>query len=238
MKLRLDDLRARLPWPRPGQGRPGQGGSGQGRSGQGGSGQSPTPKDWRRRLISWVSIVLVVAGLGVIGYPFLTNLWQDRLQARLSRQLTSKQLADAYRAHRLAVGDSLTRIKIPALGVDMVVVQGTTESALQAGAGHYENTPLPCEAGNVAIAGHRTTYGKPFSNLDKLKAGDTIELDTPLGGCVYQVAQAPYVVAPTDISVLAATTVRSLTLTTCNPKGSAAQRLVVRAVWTEDRKPL
>jgi sortase A len=220
---RLEDLRARLPWPpRP----PGSGGDGAG------------PPDRRRRLISVISIALVVAGIGVIGYPFLTNLWQDRLQAKLGRQLTSRQLADAYRAHHLAVGDSLTRIKIPALGVNMVVVQGTTESALQAGAGHYVNTPLPCEGGNVAIAGHRTTYGKPFTNLDKLQPGDTIELDTPIGGCVYRVAQAPFVVAPTDISVLAATSVRTLTLTTCNPKGSAAQRLVVHATWNQDVKPV
>jgi sortase A len=219
---------------------PGAGVAGAG--GSGGSGLAgvadPEARSWRRRIISVVSIALVVGGVAVIGYPFLTNLWQDRLQAKLGRQLVSRQLADAYRAHKVATGDSLTRIKIPALGVDMVVVQGTTESALQAGAGHYESTPLPCEAGNVAIAGHRTTYGKPFANLDKLQPGDTIELDTPLGGCVYHVAQAPYVVAPTDISVLAATSVQSLTLTTCNPKGSAAQRLVVRAVWSQELKPL
>jgi sortase A len=97
---------------------------------------------------------------------------------------------------------------------------------------------LPCEAGNVAIAGHRTTYGKPFANLDKLQAGDTIELDTPVGGCVYHVSQAPFVVLPTDVSVLATTTVRSLTLTTCNPRGSAAQRLVVKATWAQDVKPV
>ncbi len=223
MRVRLEDLRARVARPAV---------FGARRS------VDPGPRDWKRRLISGVSIALVVAGVAVIGYPFLTNLWQDRLQARLGRQLTSKPLGDAYRAHRVAIGDSLTRIKIPALGVDMVVVQGTTESALQAGAGHYEATPLPCEAGNVAIAGHRTTYGKPFANLDRLQPGDTIELDTPLGGCVYHVSQAPYVVVPTDISVLATTTVRSLTLTTCNPRGSAAQRLVVRATWAQDVKPV
>jgi sortase A len=187
-------------------------------------------------VISGVSIALVVAGVVVIGYPLWTNLWQTRLQDKLAHQLTTPQLADSFRAHRVTVGDSLTRIKIPALGVDMVVVEGTTDSALKAGAGHYVTTPLPCEAGNVAIAGHRTTYGKPFSNLDKLQPGDTIELDTPLGGCVYQVTKDPFVVAPTDGSVLAATPLRTLTLTTCNPKGSAAQRLVIQATWTKDRQ--
>jgi sortase A len=198
----------------------------------------PGPQSWKRRLISGISIALVVLGVVVIGYPFWTNIWQDRLQARLGRQLTSQQLANKYRAHRLGTGDSLTRIKIPALGVDMVVVEGTTDSALKAGAGHYPDSPLPCEAGNVAVAGHRTTYGKPFANLDRLQPGDTIELDTPIGGCVYHVAQAPFVVVPTDVSVLAATTARSLTLTTCNPRGSAAQRLVVRATWSEDLRPV
>jgi sortase A len=195
-------------------------------------------RPWQRRLVSVISIGLVVAGVGVIGFPVWTNLMHNRLQSRLAHQLTSKELADAYRAHRLATGDSLTRIKIPALGVDMVVVQGTTESALQAGAGHYPDTPLPCEAGNVAIAGHRTTYGKPFANLDRLKPGDTIELVTPVGGCMYQVSKDPFVVSPSDVSVLAATTVRSVTLTTCNPKGSAAQRLVVRATYEKDTQPV
>src|ERR1700722_14872342 len=118
---------------------------------------APTTRGWRHRVISLASIGLVLAGVVVIGWPFLTNLWQDRLQERLSKQLKSAALAQAYREHRVGIGDSLTRIKIPALGVNVVVVQGTTESALDAGAGHYTNTPLPCEIGNVGIAGHRTT---------------------------------------------------------------------------------
>ena len=204
----------------------------------GGSDGRRPARNWPRRLISGLSIALVVAGIGVIGYPLWTNFVHNRLQSKLAHQLTSQQLAAEYRAHQVRIGDSLTRIKIPALGVDIVVVQGTTESALEAGAGHYPTTPLPCEAGNVAIAGHRTTYGKPFTNLDRLKPGDTIELDTPIGGCVYTVSQAPFVVSPTDISVIAATTTRTLTLTTCNPKGSSAQRLVVRAAVSKDLAPL
>ncbi|MFN2608242.1 MAG: class E sortase, partial [Acidimicrobiales bacterium] len=133
-------------------------------------------------------------------------------------------------------GDSLTRIKIPSIGVDVVVVEGVSPSALRAGAGHYPTTSLPCDVGNVAIAGHRTTFGKPFANLDRLKAGDTIELDTPIGGCTYQVAKDPFAVSPNDMSVLDPTADRALTLTTCHPKGSAAQRLIVRATWSKDLK--
>ena len=193
-------------------------------------------KPWLRRLLSGLSVLLVLGGLGLVGYPFATNMWTDRIQERLDNQIASPELQQAYKDRKIETGDSLTRIKIPALGVDTVVVEGITPSALRAGAGHYPQTPMPCESGNVSIAGHRTTYGRPFGNVDQLKPGDTIELTTPIGGCVYQVAKDPYVVAPTEMSVLDPTAERSLTLTTCHPKGSAAQRLIIRATWVKDLK--
>ena len=197
-------------------------------------------KPWLRRTLSGLSVVLLLGGLGLVGYPFATNMWTDRIQSRLENQLddqiASPELQQAYRERKIETGDSLTRIKIPALGLDTVVVEGITPSALRAGAGHDPQTPLPCEGGNVAIAGHRTTYGRPFGNVDQLKPGDTIELTTPIGGCVYQVSRAPWVVAPSEMAVLDPTAERSLTLTTCHPKGSAAQRLIVRATWVKDLK--
>jgi sortase A len=193
-------------------------------------------KRWLRRSLSGLSVLLLIGGLGLVGFPFATNMWQDRIQDRLAEQIASPELQQAYKERRIETGDSLTRIKIPALGVDAVVVEGITPSALRAGAGHYPQTPLPCEGGNVSIAGHRTTYGRPFGNVDQLKPGDTIELITPIGGCVYQVARDPYVVAPTELSVIEPTGERSLTLTTCHPKGSAAQRLIIRATWVKDLK--
>lgn len=187
-----------------------------------------------RRGISALSLVLLLGGIALVGYPFFTNMWQDRLQSKLTKQLASPQLEQAYRERTVETGDSLTRIRIPAIDVDVVVVEGVTPSALRAGAGHYPQTPLPCESGNVSIAGHRTTYGKPFANLDRLKPGDTIELSTPIGGCVYQVTKAPFPVDPTDLSVLDPTADRSVTLTTCHPKGSAAQRLIVKGTWVKN----
>jgi sortase A len=184
---------------------------------------------WARRGLSLVSVGLLVAAVGMLGYPFYTNLYQSRLQHRLDSQLVSPELEQAYRARQVGTGDALTRIKVPAIDVDVVVVEGTTASALRAGAGHYPQTPLPCEVGNVGIAGHRTTYGKPFHNLDLLKPGDDIILETPIGECTYKVAKAPFVVSPSDTSVVAPTPESSLTLTTCHPKGSAAHRLVIRA---------
>lgn len=184
---------------------------------------------WARWSLSGASLAMLLVAVGLLGYPFYTNLQQERRQQDLRRELVSPKLEQAYRARQVGTGDALTRIKIPDLGVDVVVVEGTTQSALRAGAGHYPSTPLPCERGNVAIAGHRTTFGKPFHNLDLLQPGATIILETPIGSCTYKLAKAPFVVTPTDTSVIDQTPVPSLTLTTCHPKGSARQRLVVRA---------
>jgi sortase A len=185
---------------------------------------------WARHSLSLLSAGLLVAAAVMLGYPFYTNLYQSRVQQRLDNQLVSPELQQAYRDGRVGTGDALTRLRIPAIDVDVVVVEGTTNSALRAGAGHYPQSPLPCEAGNVAIAGHRTTYGKPFHHLDRLKEGDTLILETPVGECTYTVARQPFIVAPTDLSVVAPSTESMLTLTTCHPKGSAAQRLIVQAV--------
>lgn len=185
---------------------------------------------WARMLLTTASVGLLVGAVAIIGYPFYTNLLQDRLQSQLDRQLQSSELRQAYLERRVAVGDSLTRIVIPDIDVDVVVVEGTTASALRAGAGHYPDTPLPCEVGNVGIAGHRTTYGRPFHNVGLLDVGDEITLRTPIGSCTYEVTTEPFVVAPTDIEVVANTPDEAtLTLTTCHPKGSARQRLIVKA---------
>ncbi|HEX9682414.1 MAG TPA: sortase, partial [Acidimicrobiales bacterium] len=134
---------------------------------------------WARIGLSAVSVGLMIGGLAMVGYPVYTNFYADRKQAELERQLASSELEEAYRRGTVEEGDSLTRIIIPALDVDVVVVEGVGASALRAGAGHYPKTALPCEVGNVAIAGHRTTYGRPFHNLDLLDPGDTIILKTP-----------------------------------------------------------
>ena len=186
-------------------------------------------RPWARRTLSGASLVMVVVAVVMLGWPFFTNVYQSRVQQRLDRQFVSPELEQAYKQGKVGTGDALTRIKIPAIGVDVVVVEGTTQSALRAGAGHYPQTPLPCEPGNVAIAGHRTTYGKPFHNLDMLKPGDTITLETPIGSCTYKMVAPPRIVLPTDTSVVGPTPVPMVTLTTCHPKGSARQRLVVQA---------
>jgi sortase A len=98
---------------------------------------------------------------------------------------------------------------------------------------------LPGQRGNSAIAGHRTTYGAPFGNLDQLSNGDTILLRTTQGSFTYRVYEER-VVDPSDVSVLSPDPKRlaTLTLTTCNPKYSAARRLVVQAIFDSTTRPL
>ena len=195
-----------------------------------------------RRGLSVLSLALLVAAAGLLGYPVFTNLQHNRLQDKLGTELASSRLQQAYRDRKVGVGDALTRIRIPAIGVDTIVVEGTTTTALKAGAGHYPGTAMPCDLGNMAIAGHRTTYGKPFANIDQLKPGDAITLETPVGRCDYEVEKAPtpyrspanmaasWVVAPNDLRVIDQDPARAeLTLTTCHPRGSAKERLIIRA---------
>jgi sortase A len=196
-----------------------------------------------------LSFLLLVTGAWMFSYPFVTDLYAARVVQRpLEARFADPRLRQAYAEHTVRAGDPLTRIRIPAIGLDAIVVEGTSPAALRAGAGHYPGTPLPGEKGNVAIAGHRTTYGKPFARLEALQPGDLIELDTPLQTYTYRVvAHAPglvgcpggacWITAPDDWRVVGPTTTPVLTLTTCHPKGSARQRLILRArlVSSSDR---
>ena len=127
-----------------------------------------------------------------------------------------------------AEGDPVGEIRIPAIGLDQVVVEGTNTDDLRQGPGHYIGTPLPGQGGNAAIAGHRTTYGHPFYNLDGVQPGDPIVVTTLQGVFVYD-AFKQVVVSPGDTSVIDNVFANYLTLTTCNPRFSASSRLVVVA---------
>ncbi len=124
---------------------------------------------------------------------------------------------------------ALIRIpKIERLREGWTVVEGVRLADLRTGAGHMPNTPLPGQPGNSVISGHRTTYGAPFHEFDLLEPGDTIEVETALGTHVYVVRES-FIVKPTDIWVTNPKPGAWLTLTTCNPKFSARERLVISA---------
>ena len=187
-----------------------------------------------RRGVSVLSLVLFLAGVAMFAYPLGTDFYSRYRQDHLRHGFSDPGTQQAYLEHRIGIGDGLTLLRIPKLGLKVLVVQGTTPAALRAGAGHYVNTPLPGEVGNVGIAGHRTTFGRPFNRLDELRPGDVATLETPFALYTYKAVPAfgghdnPWVVTPNDFSVVAQGTGRLLTLTTCNPKGSARQRLVMR----------
>ena len=138
-------------------------------------------------------------------------------------------------------GSAIAIIRIPKIGVSSAVVEGIGVDDLKHGPGHYPSSVLPGQRGNAAIAGHRTTYGAPFYRLDELKAGDHILVTTrdsaqPFD---YQVTSSTSV-DPSDVAVLDPTADNRLTLTTCTPRFTASQRLVVVAtlVGTVDPRPV
>lgn len=203
--------------------------------------------------LSTLTVALFIGGMGMFTYPFLTDLYTEQVvQQRLSEEFAAIEVVDSSEewAAPLHVGDPLTRMWIPALGVDTVVVSGTSSAALRAGAGHFPNTALPGQAGNVAIAGHRTTYGKPFNRIDELTVGDRIWLETPIGDFAYVVSESPSdlgcqplaerdpegatdtaacITDPKGWQMVGNTVGPVLTLMACHPKGSAAQRIWIRA---------
>jgi sortase A len=112
--------------------------------------------------------------------------------------------------------------------LDAVVFEGVSVDTLTKGPGHMPGTPVPGQPGNSVISGHRTTYGRPFFDFDQLGPGDRIELETAIGLHVYEVRES-FVVEPTDVWVVDDRPGAWLTLTTCNPKFSARERLIITA---------
>ena len=187
-----------------------------------------------RRLVGGLGRVLI--GTGVLVLLFVAHqLWGTGLLEARSQQALERRFTEARTQVQQGVppapvpeGDAVAIITIPTLGLEKAVVEGVGVPDLKKGPGHYPDTPLPGQAGNAAIAGHRTTYGAPFYRLDELKAGDSIFTTTLQGRFEYRVAEAK-VVSPSAVEVLDATEDDRLTLTTCNPRFSAAQRLVIVA---------
>ena len=180
-----------------------------------------------------VSISVIILGIGLIAYPKFTDWQYTRFQRDQKDFLvdqakkTKQKVASVSNSQSLSRG-VIAKLFIPKIGLETLVFQGTTPGVLKKGVGHYEETLLPGERGNSAIAGHRTMYGHPFRHLDKLGFGDKIVVVTKDGRHNYRVARLKKVL-PTDLSVLDSSGKAELTLTTCNPVGSSRERLIVVA---------
>jgi sortase A len=212
-----------------------------------------------RRGGAFLGGLAVVIGFVLLADAAITVLWEDpfttiftqRDQKALAKKLASAEseplpastlalvraagsptermaLIAAHERGAARPGDPLGRVFIPKTGKNFVFVSGTGVQTLKKGPGHYWGTALPGEAGTVAIAGHRTTYGAPFHNLGKLRPGYAITLTMPYGRFAYSV-EGSKSVRPTQVTVLHNPGYQRLVLTTCDPIGSAAKRLVVFA---------
>ncbi|MEO5679192.1 MAG: class E sortase, partial [Acidimicrobiales bacterium] len=193
-------------------------------------------------VLSAAGRTLIALGLLVLGFVAFellgTNVAEARNQSTLREDFkpppppvdlpVSQPLPDQPAPPPPPVGSAVAVLRIPRVGLDKAVVEGVDLSDLRKGPGHYAGTPLPGQPGNAAIAGHRTTYGAPFFRLDEMKPGDPIFVSTLQGAFRYEVTKV-FVVKPSEVEVLNPTTGNQLTLTTCNPRFSAAQRLVVVA---------
>jgi sortase A len=141
-----------------------------------------------------------------------------------------QRMAFLARAQRREARDgaAVGRVRIPAIGADYVVVNGTDTEALKEGPGLYPETPFPGVPGTTAIAGHRTTYGAPFRKIDQIGRGDRIVVEMPYGRFTYEFEKQE-IVAPTAVEVIRRVDHDRLVLSACHPLYSAAQRIIVYA---------
>jgi sortase A len=178
---------------------------------------------------------------------FLASRQQDKLAHRLDeierraptpvqRRALAQLRTDRHRvaflarlARRTATdGEPFGALRLPSIGQDSIVVNGTAPEDLRKGPGHYPDTTFPGLDGTVAIAGHRTTYGAPFRNIDQLSQGDELLLEMPYGRFTY-VVERQMIVKPTATWVTRDVGYDQLVLSACHPKYSAAERIIVFA---------
>lgn len=224
-----------------------------------------------------VGQTLITAGcvvlLFVVYEVYITNIFSHQLQHRVHNQL-EQQWANGQdplslpggNQSTIPLGAGIANIYIPRFGRDFAftIVQGTDEGALEKGPGHYVGTQLPGQIGNFAVAGHRVGKGEPFLNLDHLRPGDAVIIETKAKWFVYRVegdvktkdlsqrdkngVPGREVVDPSDGNVLtpvpdspgtdpanaAQPNVPYLTMTTCHPKFTATQRMILHATLQAD----
>ena len=180
---------------------------------------------------------MIAAGLLLLSFVAYqlwgTGLSEGRAQNTLAAQFVTQQPTKPQ------FGGLVGRISIPSIGLSKFVVAGVRLSDLKKGPGLFAGSPLPGQLGNVAIAGHRTTYGAPFGRIDEIHDGDVISLESDNGKFTYIVKGEPRIIAASDIAVARTTdpTTATLTLVSCHPKWTASQRIIVVATLDSSIAP-
>ena len=180
---------------------------------------------WARRRT--FSLFLIIAGIALLAYV-AGQYWgmyrsQQNLQAQWEKQHAEANIPGAP---QLTADDLLTRVVIPKISLDAIVVEGVSRKALSEGPGHIKGTPAPGEMGNAVISAHRDTF---FRHIYELNKGDEILVRRNGKVFHYQVT-GKKIVMPDDVAVLKQTSDPQLTLITCYPTyyiGPAPKRLVV-----------
>jgi sortase A len=211
-----------------------------------------------RRFTRISGIVLAALGALALVWVFVVWRWQDPVtglytrwqQHKLAQQLhqefathpgpkfvRSESLAAEARAieqaaarfrYSASVGQAIGRIIIPRLGLNMVLVNGTDEASLERGPGRDLRSFMPGQSRLVYIAGHRTTFLAPFSQIDEIQPGDRIRLEMPYGAFVYR-AFRHVIVPANDLAVLRSPRHELLALQACHPRFFATHRYIVYA---------
>ncbi|HMH41661.1 MAG TPA: sortase [Gaiellaceae bacterium] len=209
-----------------------------------------------RRTLRIAGTLLILAGALTLAWTLVVWQWQDPFTALYTKwkqhQLTSQyqkrveafsapiattSLADErrsiareakrYRASSTR-GEAIGRIRIPRMGVNLVLVNGTDHDTLKKGPGRDGRTFMPGENRLIYIAGHRTTYGAPFSHIDRLHSGDRVTIEVPYGTFIYAVTRHRIVKA-TDLSVLRSPKHEVVELQACHPRFFASHRYIAYA---------
>ena len=221
---------------------------------------APSPRGWDvlRAALRGLGQLLITAGLVILLFVAYELWWtglttrhdQHELLRNLERQW-SQPAAAGTPLDNPPLGSGIAILRIPRLGKSykFVIVQGTSTADLEKGPGHYVGTALPGQVGNFYVAGHRTTYLHPFYDINKLRAGDPIVLETRDEWLTYTVENIPgttakyqEIVSPGDFSVTYPVPdqpdptkpahLKVLTFSSCNPRYSASQRIVIHALLT------
>lgn len=209
-------------------------------------------------MIRRLGTLIILVGLGLLAWSATVYLWKDpfttaytafeqrRLDSGFERRVVEWReryppppkpapgkpvdLSRQARAFRRSSspGDAIARLEIPDLGLDAVVVNGTDPDELRRGPGRHVDTFMPGERELVYIAGHRTTFGAPFSDIDRLDVGDRIVLELPYGRFEYRVT-GHRIVDQYELSVLRTRGREELALQACHPRFFASQRYIVYA---------
>lgn len=203
------------------------------------------------RLARVLGTLMIVAGIGSLGWALTVWQWEDPITATLN-YLDQRELSQSFDRQleegrpttaavdvsttlpRAAVewrqsskrGDAVARLRIPRLGLSEIMVNGTDPETLKKGPGRYLGSAMPGEGELVYVAGHRTTYGAPFSRIDRMRKGDRIFVELPYGTFEY-VVTGYRIVAATETSVLKSKGREQIALQACHPRFFATQRYIV-----------